>query len=215
MFFKKENNREKMRVQETFNLSNESMIKICKHLNLLVKWQKAVNLVGNSTLDNLWNRHVLDSAQVIRFLPKVNKNKIILDIGSGAGFPGLVLTAMGREDVFLCESNHKKNSFLKEAMRVMNTKEKIYLSRIEDLNLNNVSVLVSRAFSSILNTFKFSFHLIKEETFLVLLKGKFLQKEIDEAKKEFNFSYEKFPSITSNDGQVVVIKKIRKINLND
>jgi len=206
---------EKERFKKTFKLSESSIEKICNHINLLIKWQSKINLVSSGTLDNLWNRHIFDSAQIIRFLPSIKKDKIILDIGSGAGFPGLILSAMGREDIFLCDSNQKKCTFLKEAFRNMVLREKVFSCRVEELNLNNVSVLISRAFSSILNIFKSSFNIIREETFMILLKGKSIEKELHEAKEEFHFNYQKFPSITSTHGWVVIIKNIRKISNND
>ena len=82
--------------------------------DLLISWQKKYNLVGPSTLKYVWERHFIDSAQLFSLLPEQQKDKLIYDIGSGAGFPGMVLAIMGRKDIVLCESSSKKCLFLEE-----------------------------------------------------------------------------------------------------
>ena len=85
--------------------------KLTIYSDLLKTWQKKFNLVSNSTLDNLWERHFIDSAQLYSLLPKEKKGAVIYDIGAGAGFPGMVLAIMGRKDIILCEANYKKCTF--------------------------------------------------------------------------------------------------------
>ena len=116
------------------SLSKDSLNKIQTHLEILIKWQKQINLVGHSTLNDLWVRHVLDSGQLNFYLPPKSNNKFLLDVGSGAGFPGLVLAAMGREDISICEKENKKVIFMKEVVRATGIKTKLYAKKVENLN---------------------------------------------------------------------------------
>ena len=95
----------------TFSFSKEEQEKLEIYCCLIKSWQKKVNLVGASTLENMWERHVIDSAQLYHLLPPVQEGKVLYDIGSGAGFPGLVLAIMGRKALVLCEANKKKCAF--------------------------------------------------------------------------------------------------------
>ena len=94
--------------------SKEVFVKLELYQDLLISWQKKYNLVGPSTLKDVWERHFIDSAQLFSLLPDQRKDKFIYDIGSGAGFPGMVLAIMGRRDIVLCESSSKKCTFLEE-----------------------------------------------------------------------------------------------------
>ena len=93
-------------VQDTLNVSRETLDRFAAYLSLLEKWQKSVNLVARTTLGIAWQRHILDSGQLARYLP--SGCKTIMDVGSGAGFPGLVLSIMQGATVHLVESDHKK-----------------------------------------------------------------------------------------------------------
>ena len=98
------------------NVSRETIERLERYAALLIKWNKTVNLVGRSTIADLWRRHMLDSAQLFPYLPKSAGR--LVDFGSGAGFPGLVLAIMGAPDVHLVEANARKCAFLREAARV-------------------------------------------------------------------------------------------------
>ena len=97
-------------VGKLLNVSRETMRQFEAYLALLEKWQRRINLVGNSTMADAWQRHILDSAQLVRFYPPNTKK--VLDVGSGAGFPGLVLAIMGNVWVDLVESDQRKAIFL-------------------------------------------------------------------------------------------------------
>ena len=92
-------------------VSRETLDKLSLYVDLLIKWQGQINLVGQSSLGGVWGRHMLDSAQIFTYI--INQNKSLLDLGSGAGFPGLVLSIMGVSNIVLIESSQKKCAFLK------------------------------------------------------------------------------------------------------
>ena len=90
------------------NPNEDTIYKLKKFVSMLGDHQKNMNLIGKSTMSTIWTRHILDSAQIEKILPKENKNYITVDVGTGAGFPGMVLAAMGRKDLLLCEKSKKK-----------------------------------------------------------------------------------------------------------
>ena len=94
--------------KEQINPNADTVYKLKKFVNMIRENQKSMNLIGKSTMPTIWTRHILDSAQIEKVLPKENKNYITVDVGTGAGFPGLVLAAMGRKDLLLCEKSKKK-----------------------------------------------------------------------------------------------------------
>jgi 16S rRNA (guanine527-N7)-methyltransferase len=97
--------------------SKETKEKLNIYSFILKDWQKKINLVSDSTLENMWERHFLDSAQLYSLLPKQEKGSVVYDVGTGAGFPGMILAIMGRKDIVLCESSKKKCTFLEEVKK--------------------------------------------------------------------------------------------------
>ena len=93
--------------------SEITIYKLKKYISILDDYQNKMNLIGKSTMSSIWKRHILDSAQIEKFLPKENKKNVTVDVGTGAGFPGIVLAALGRKDLLLCEKSKKKKYFLK------------------------------------------------------------------------------------------------------
>ncbi|PPR27284.1 MAG: Ribosomal RNA small subunit methyltransferase G [Alphaproteobacteria bacterium MarineAlpha9_Bin4] len=181
-----------------------------KYVTSIKKYQNNVNLIGRSTFSNIWVRHIIDSMQIFYYLPKENKNKLLIDVGTGAGFPGIVLAIMGRKDILLCEKSYKKAIFLKEVTKECFIDIKIYNCKIEEILKKNVAVIVSRAYASVKKLILSVYHLISSETTLVIHKGKKYMDEIEEAKKIFIFSVKKFKSITSNEGVILKIENIKK-----
>ena len=181
-----------------------------KYVTILKHYQKKFNLIGNSTISNLWQRHIVDSAQVFALLPKEKKNCYLIDVGTGAGLPGLVLAIMGRKDVFLCEKSKKKVFFLKEAINACGVRVSIINERIENVKLRNCSIIVSRAFSSLNKLLISTMHLMTKDTIFLVHKGKKYKDEVQEAKKNFTFAVNYYESITSYEGKIIKVKNIRK-----
>ncbi len=195
-------------LEKNYNVDKEKKRLLEKYVFLIKKNQENVSLIGKSTISDIWLRHIIDSLQIIKYLPKEEKNKFLIDVGTGAGLPGVVLAIMGRSDVLLCEKSPKKTNFLKEVLKECSLNAKIYNCRIEDIIMNNIAIIVSRAYASIKKLILTNIHLISKETILVIHKGKKHMKEIAEAKKEFAFNFKKFDSITSKEGVILKIENI-------
>ena len=190
--------------------SEEKIVTIEKYVQLLKKYQMRFNLVGKSTISNIWTRHIIDSAQIYNLLPKEKKNSLLIDVGTGAGFPGIILAIMGRKDVCLCEKSNKKAAFLKEVIEICNINTFLINRRVEDIKNRNYDVIVSRAFSPLKKLVKSTMHLISKDTVLVLHKGKKHKEEIEEAKKFFSFTFDLYNSITNQEARILRVKNIRK-----
>ena len=195
-------------LEKNYNVDKEKKRLLEKYVFLIKKNQENVSLIGKSTISDIWLRHIIDSLQIIKYLPKEEKNKYLIDVGTGAGLPGVVLAIMGRSDVLLCEKSPKKTNFLKVVLKECSLNAKIYNCRIEDIIMNNIAIIVSRAYASIKKLILTNIHLISKETILVIHKGKKHMKEIAEAKKEFAFNFKKFDSITSKEGVILKIENI-------
>ena len=142
------------------------------YIELIKKWQKNINLVSKNSINDLWNRHVLDSAQLYSLLPAPKKGLYIYDIGSGAGFPGMVLGIMGRKDIILCESNKRKCEFLKEVSRITNTNISIVNIRAQKLDGRSALAITSRALASLDTLLEISMPILREKGVCVFPKGR-------------------------------------------
>ena len=197
-------------LEKVYDINKERKKLLESYVRMIKKSQESLNLIGRSTISNIWERHIIDSIQILNHLPKEKKNSFLLDVGTGAGLPGIVLAIMGRHDVILCEKSPKKSNFLKKVQKELSLNYIIHNRRIEDIIIKNVSIIVSRAYASISKLILSNFHLISKETILVIHKGKKYMEEIKDAKKNFFFSYKKFKSITSNESVILKIENIEK-----
>ena len=157
-------------LEKNYKIDKEKKKLLEKYVFLIKKNQENVNLIGKSTIPDIWLRHIIDSIQIIKYLPKEEKNKFLIDVGTGAGLPGLVLAIMGRSDVLLCEKSPKKSNFLKAVSKECSLNIKIYNCRIEDILMKNIAIIVSRAYASIKKLIQTNIHLISKETILVIHK---------------------------------------------
>ncbi len=120
------------------NVSRETLARLERYAELLEKWNRRINLVGRGTIDDLWRRHMLDSAQLLPLIP--DSAESLVDLGSGAGFPGLVLAICGVENVHLIESDRKKSAFLREVARETAAPVTIHNKRIEEIESFQVDI---------------------------------------------------------------------------
>lgn len=191
------------------DVSRETLDKLQAYGNLLIKWQKKINLVSNSTLDDFWSRHMLDSAQVYPLIPEGTNT--LVDIGCGAGFPGLVLAIMGIPDVHLVDSDMRKMAFVREAARITETNVEIHNCRIEDVALSQpADVVTSRALASLDKLLSFSENLRKPDGTCLFLKGRRAQEEIEDAQKKWTFDCRMQPSLSDPEGQVLIIERMAR-----
>jgi 16S rRNA (guanine527-N7)-methyltransferase len=182
-----------------------------KYEALLIKWQKAINLVSKNTLDDIYNRHILDSLQLVQYLPE-DKSVKIIDLGSGAGFPSVVLAMYGYENVYAIESDERKCLFMEEVSRETNTKINIINKRIENVSKEDLRIdeneeiwITARALAKIDELVIMSKHLANKNTNYLFLKGKTVFDELKKAKEQFDFQPVLFDSMTNSEAKVVKI----------
>ena len=207
--------------QSSFDVSRETLSQLELYVELLRKWQKAVNLVAPSTLDQIWHRHIGDSAQIVDIVKKSDspkKSGIWLDIGSGAGFPGLVAAIMASEDFdyqfHLVESNGRKCAFLADVVRHLDLPVKIHNERFEVARLNpafkDVSILSARALASLEHLLEMTVPFISSQSVAYYFKGRDAQSEIETVSQNWTFGLEQFQSKTSIDGCILEITRAAK-----
>lgn len=201
-------------------VSRETYEKLCMFHKTLMKWQNSINLISKNTIKNVWERHFLDSAQLYKFVKGVEGN--IIDFGSGAGFPGLVLAIMGKKNIHLVESDYKKCVFLKEIAMLTETDITIHNCRIEDLNFINVDLITCRALAPLSKLIEYVEIFINKSVAesraspkLLFLKGKSYYSEVMQLSKNKKISFKEYPSITDVHGKILYIYKVDKFNIED
>ncbi len=172
------------------SVSRETIEKFTLYISLLNKWQKKINLVGKSTLQDPWNRHIYDCGQAFKYVFKYEKKGKILDVGSGAGLPGVVWSIMGLKDIVLVESDVKKSIFLHEVARLCEINVEIINSRIEVLKPIETKIITARAFAPLYKMFDYLENKINSFTRLVLFKGINFQDELKFAEKYWIKNYQ-------------------------
>jgi 16S rRNA (guanine527-N7)-methyltransferase len=199
-------------------VSRETYERFEIYLETLLKWQKSINLISKSTIDTIWIRHFLDSAQLYYFTKNISGN--ILDLGSGAGFPGLILAMMGNKNISVVESDQKKCTFIREVAMLSDTNINIYNSRIEDLNFFKPNLITARALAPLDKLIKYVENYIEKSPSnseklpnMLFLKGKSYKKELLELNKTRNLDYKTYQSITDEFGKIIYINKVNVLNV--
>mgnify|MGYP001157117658 FL=1 len=180
---------------QNISVSRETLKNLSRYSNLVKQWQEQINLVGPSTLTDIWCRHMLDSAQLSNFIDE--KSAKIVDLGSGAGFPGLVLSIMGFSDVVLIESNKKKSRFLNEVICETNCTAVVYNGRIEDYkNEGDFDYIIARALAPLDRLIKLSLPLNRGESRCLFLKGRNYEQELTQAEKKWSMDVQIHKSLS-------------------
>ena len=203
---------------DTFNriaqVSRETIISLKKYEKLLIKANNKLNLIGKSTNNLIWHRHFLDSAQAIDFVDKNDKSMI--DLGSGAGFPGLVIGLIAKDrkiplKIKVLEKSPKKIKFLNEIINELDlnveTIEKNILQNPIELSED---IIVARAFKPLADILKLIHNKTKNWKKVLLFLGKTGKMDLQEATKSWNIEYKQRVSITSSDSIIIKINKIEK-----
>lgn len=203
----------------TGNVSRETFSRLETYAALLNKWQKAINLVGKDTLPDLWRRHMLDSAQLASFIPAQGPNggsRTIVDFGSGAGFPGMVLAILaadeGRQwDVHLVESDSRKCAFLSTVARETKTSVKIHTVRIESMAVIPAHTVTARALAPLDKLLDYAESFMQQGTECLFLKGVNVGDELTAAHKSWNMQVEQLPSRSGPAGSLLHIREISRV----
>lgn len=193
------------------NVSRETLDRLEAFVAHLEKWQKRMNLVASSTLSGVWTRHILDSAQVLDLLPAAPAaNPLrIADVGSGAGFPGLILAILGAGEVHLIESDQRRAVFLTEALRITNTKAEVHPIRAENADLGPMDVVTARACAPLPRLMELVTPLIGKETSCFFLKGQDVDEELTAATKYWKMEVIRHKSVTDAGATILQLDNIR------
>ena len=187
-------------------VSRETILKLETYGALLEKWQRAVNLVSGATLGDKWRRHFLDSAQLFPLLP--DPATPLADIGSGAGFPGLVLAVMGASNVHLIEADQKKAAFLREVARATGTPVSVHAERAETVTLPDVRVVTARALAPLADLLAHQHRL--GAPLGLYLKGARAQEEIEAARTDWHFDVTSLPSQTDRSARILRVENVSR-----
>ncbi|MCC8372012.1 MAG: 16S rRNA (guanine(527)-N(7))-methyltransferase RsmG [Rickettsia endosymbiont of Pseudomimeciton antennatum] len=186
------------------NVPREILDALEKYQSLTLKWNKTINLVSCNTECDFWVRHILDSLQLMKYIN--DQNVHLIDVGSGGGFPGIVLSIAGIKNVTLVESDMRKSIFLLQASKISSNKVNVINQRIEAIKLD-CDILTSRACAQLEKIFVYTKHINVRNKYL-LFKGKQYQKEIEIAKKRWSFCHSIYDSETSNNSKILEISNI-------
>lgn len=199
--------------QRITGVSDHVLARLQSYAELLAKWQQKINLVGGATIADLWRRHMLDSAQLYPLSPAA---AVIVDLGSGAGFPGLVLAAMadqqGDAHVHLIESDARKCAFLAEAARVMDVMSGItvYNDRIRAARPLAADVVTARALAPLDDLLGYAQPFLKPSTICLFPKGKTADDELTVAAKNWTMAVTEIPSLSDPSGTILKLEAVAR-----
>ena len=197
------------------DVSRETLDALKYFEDLVVLWNPAINLISNSSIADLWSRHIVDSAQL--FLFTLPDEGLWLDVGSGGGFPGIVVSIIAKELapslwVVLVESDNRKCVFLRTVIRELGLSVKVINDRIENVKLDGVVYLSARALRNLNSLLFIVENNVSRETVCVFPKGRSYKKELVESQKNWKFDFNLIDSNTSEDSKVIVLKGLERVS---
>ncbi|KIC20543.1 16S rRNA (guanine(527)-N(7))-methyltransferase RsmG [Leisingera sp. ANG-Vp] len=203
----------KKRILESLNVSRETMQRLEIFEQVIQKWNPKINLVSKASLDQLWTRHIADSVQVFRCVGQVDH---WVDIGSGGGFPGLIISVLAADEapamkVTLIESDQRKSAFLRTAARECGAAVTVLTERIEKAPPQNADVLSARALADLSLLLEFSERHLKEAGTAVFPKGESWKKEVDNAREQWRFDAEPVRSLTEQEAVILKIRGVARV----
>jgi 16S rRNA (guanine527-N7)-methyltransferase len=201
-------------VLERFGVSRESGEHLETYVSLLLTWQARINLIGPSTRDDIWNRHIADALQLLALLP--DNIRTLADLGSGAGIPGLILAiARPMIEVHLFESNLKKGAFLREAARQTKVRAQVHSLRIEQAaslaQTIKAEAITARALAPLPRLLDYAAPFLENGARGYFHKGQDVDAELTDATKSWKLQVEKHPSMTDSRGVILVVKEAHRV----
>lgn len=195
------------------NVSRETLEALHSFEALVRRWTPAINLVSKTTLDDLWTRHIVDSAQVFTFCPSSATSWV--DLGSGGGFPGIVIAVLARElqpglRVALVEADLRKATFLRQAVQTLGLEVRVLSERIESLPPLATDVLSARALASLPDLLGYAKKHLASGGVAIFPKGARSAIEIAEARKSWVFDVDTHPSLSDANAAILVIRNIHR-----
>ena len=200
-------------VFQTYNVSRESRTRLETYVKLLQTWQTRINLIGPATLDMIWSRHIIDAIQLIPLLPSPCHS--IADLGSGAGIPGLILALTTSSTVHLYESNGKKVSFLREAIRRTGVRTMVHQLRLETLagtgDLPVVDCVTSRALAPLPQLLNYAEPFLQQGAVGLFHKGRDVDLELTEATKYWRLNVRRHQSMCDSGGVILEVREAVRV----
>ncbi|HVT55020.1 MAG TPA: 16S rRNA (guanine(527)-N(7))-methyltransferase RsmG [Xanthobacteraceae bacterium] len=197
-------------------VSRETGERLDRFVELLLRWQSAVQLVAKSTLPQLWTRHIADSLQLLDLAPDA---KVWADLGSGGGFPGIVLAIVLKEtpdaQIHLIESDQRKGAFLREAARALDLPAMIHVKRIEEVEpsaLPGLQAVTARALAPLPELLQIAVPLMQSGAKGLFMKGANVENELTEATKSWKIQSSIVPSKTDAAGRIVIVERALRQN---
>jgi 16S rRNA (guanine527-N7)-methyltransferase len=179
------------------------------YVEILAKWNKTINLIQKQTMADVFNRHIADSVQISKFL---KPDDYILDVGTGAGFPGVILSILGFNNIILCEKDFKKHVFLRDVKSRLGLSFSIFNDDVHNFNVSRETfskpVIVSRAFGSLTKLLNVMVHLKLVRG--VFHKGAKHMEEIENALNVYAFDYTVNASQTNENGAIIIAENVRR-----
>jgi 16S rRNA (guanine527-N7)-methyltransferase len=198
---------------KTHDVSRETLARLETFVALLADWNQRHNLVSQKSLENVWHRHVWDSAQLIRFVPDTATS--LVDLGSGAGFPGIVLATMLRERpgfrTVLYESIAKKCRFLEEAAARLDLKIEVRNARMEEAKREPFGLVTARACAPLVKLLGYARPFQDSRTVNLFLKGQSVESELTEARTSWRMTLERHDSLTDPSGVILEIRDLSHV----
>jgi 16S rRNA (guanine527-N7)-methyltransferase len=197
---------------EGMGISRETIERLALLVEELSRWKDATNLIGPAEFEQVWTRHIVDSAQLFELTPSAER---WLDLGSGGGFPGLVLgiilASRKKGEIDLIESNGRKCAFLRQAARVTGARARVRQGRIEDLVVDyvgKIDVVTARALAPLSQLLIWCKDLLRSGAIAVFPKGRDVEAELTQAAKSWKVEFEQRPSLTDRDGRIVIVRSL-------
>ena len=189
-------------------VSRETLERLDAYVALLASWNRRINLVGASTMGDPWRRHILDSAQLLPHLPP--RARVLVDLGSGAGLPGLVLAILGVPEMHLVESDQRKAAFLREAARVTGTAAVIYPQRAEKMPRLAADAVIARAVASLPDLLDIAEPFLSPHSICLFLKGRAAEEELTLAAKSWKMRSRLLPSLSEPGSMLVMLEALQR-----
>lgn len=196
-----------------WNVSRETYERLTAYHDLVLKWSPKINLISKSSIPDLWERHIWDSAQVVDIAPKTGS---WVDIGSGGGFPGIVAAIFSKEStpervVTMIESDHRKAAFLRTVVRELRLNAQVLVKRVEAATPQNADILSARALSDLSHLLEFAKRHLNPNGVALFPKGETWEKEVNAASESWSFHCNAHTSRTNPRAAILEIRDIERV----
>jgi len=194
------------KIGDFLDVPRETQEKLDCYVQLLIKWQARINLISSKTLPEIWHRHILDSAQLVSYLPKTPS--VILDMGSGAGLPGVILAILTGHQLNLVESDSRKIAFMRTALRETGTSAILHEQRMETVPALRPDIITARALAPLSQPLTLASGQHHEKIEYLFLKGREAKQELTALPACPKMEAECLPSMTDSQASIIRLKPI-------